>query len=137
MIDTAHASTALWCMAYEISVPEGYEVAGFNCKVKPGEYILSASGEYREVTYSVHHTGPILKKKAPGIEWVTPTDEDGKNRVSAEFSNVPYKMSSGNGIRSILIGVVKLTGGEFEYIDNHGSHYGYCRMDAAQRKDYE
>ena len=84
-----------------------------------------------------HYTGPSLKKKAPEVEWVTPTDEDGTHRVGAEFSNISGKVCAGDGVRSTLIGVVKLIGGKDEYIDIHGAHFGHCRMDAAQRENYE
>ncbi len=65
MTDTAHASTALWCMAYEISIPEGYEVAGFNETVTDHTLLLGSDGEVFAKCRGCHYTGPILKKIAP------------------------------------------------------------------------
>ena len=135
MNETAQAKAALWCMAYETCIPDGYEVSGFNRITETDELVLCTDGEaVRKTISNCHYTGPILKRKAPEIEWVEPTDEDGTHRVDAEFSNIPGLVEIGDGVDGTLIGVILAHSGEYEYITSEGAHFGHCRMDAASKR---
>jgi hypothetical protein len=130
MNETAQASTALWCMAYEITVPDGWEVVGFNDNAEDfGNMMLYADGSLLGAIRGDHYTGPILKKKAPEVEWVIPGDTDARHRPEVEVCNDGESW----GKIKVLYGVTP----DGAFMGSYGEMWKYCRMDAAQREKYE
>jgi len=75
----------MFCEAYGISIPAGYEVIDFR-KPQQGEIVLSRCGEaYTEGgIHSWDNRYPILHKIEPTVTYRTPTDEDALRRPTVE-----------------------------------------------------
>lgn len=71
-----------YCLAFGISIPQGYEVTGFRIATCHDPYHLTIYGrvEPQDSGFSV----PILRRIEPKKVYKTPTDEDAKLRPTVE-----------------------------------------------------
>ena len=127
------ALTELYCQLHGISVPDGWEAVGFG-DVAGNRYLTVRGLQFDATRYSVgeKHNAPILRRKEPEFEWVTPTDDDAKGRPEVEVCYTSEPVWHG-GYK--LISVVESNAGNAMYFvhnydikRDYGNCVGFCRM---------